>query len=256
MDNPDRTTALARIASAPFADRRDSPLWQQIYDRLARAIETGVLSEGERLPGEDELAALFGVTRITLRRALDRHQREGRLQARKGVGVFVRSISVRYVVHPQSAHNDAMDGAALKTTTVSLRRRSASDIARAAFGLEPGAQTVELSQLQVAGHAPVYLSLKEFPLSVFPRFEASYEQTGTILGAYAAHGVDRYIRSETRLIGDFADAHEADLLRLSPGAPVLRSRSWNRDAQGRAIEVNRGCWPMFGVEMVFGAEEA
>ncbi|WP_428924850.1 hypothetical protein [Marinibacterium sp. SX1] len=30
------------------------------------------------------------------------------------------------------------------------------------------------------------------------------------------------------------------------------SRSRNPDAHGRAIEVNRGCWPFLAVEMVFG----
>lgn len=252
----DKTTALARIATEPFADRRDSPLWLQIYDRLARAIEAGVLSEGERLPGEEELAQLFGVTRITLRRALDRHQREGRLQARKGVGVFVRAINVRYVVHPHSAHNDPTGADRMEHRTIALHRRPASAFACETFGITSGDETVELTQLLVTGQAPVYLTVKEFPLAIFPDFEAAYTETGGILGAYAAHGVDSYIRSETRLTGDFANPDEAELLRLSPGAPVLRARSWNRDPQGRAIEVSRGCWPMFGVELVFGAEDA
>nr|WP_256372965.1 GntR family transcriptional regulator [Pseudoruegeria sp. HB172150] len=227
----------------------------QIYDRLAQAMQSGVLAEGERLPGEEELAGMFGVTRITLRRALDRHQREGRLQARKGVGVFVRSISVRYVVHPHEAFNDPVAGDALETRTVSLRRRVASAAAREAFALGSRARTIELSQLKSAGQAPVYLSLKEFPVDVFPEFEDRYNETGTILGAYAAHGIDTYTRLETRIFGDFADAREAGLLQISPGAPLIRSRSLNHDLSGRPIEVNRGCWPMFSVELVFGESD-
>lgn len=86
------------MASQPFLDKRTRPIWLQIYDRLGRAIGAGILPKGSRLPGEDDLSALFGVTQITLRRALARHQREGRLLARKGVGVFVHSLSVCYAV--------------------------------------------------------------------------------------------------------------------------------------------------------------
>lgn len=248
----DDTTALARLAGADFADKRERPIWLQIYDRLGAAIGDGLWAEGEKLPGEEDLAVLFGVTRLTLRRALDRHQREGRLQARKGVGVFVRSLAVRYEVHPHHAHNNPLDGSEMETRTVSLRRRTASAAAREILGLGAGDETIELRQLQIAATVPVYLSVKEFPPSVFAEFEAAYAQTGTILGTYGAHGIDSYTRVETRLTGDFADAREAALLMISAGAPVFRSRSWNRDARGRAIEVNRGCWPMFAVEMVFG----
>ncbi|WP_428924851.1 GntR family transcriptional regulator [Marinibacterium sp. SX1] len=248
----DKSTALAQIAAEAFTDKRARPIWLQIYDRLARAIQGGVLAEGDRLPGEEDLAQAFGVTRLTLRRALDRHQREGRLQARKGVGVFVRALAVRYEVHPHSAHNNPLDGTALQSETLSLGRRPASAAAQETFGLGPQDETIELRQVQSAGQAPVYLAIKEFPPLVLPDFETAYAASGTVLGAYAAHGIDSYTRVETRLTGDMAEGAEAELLRITPGAPVLRSRSWNRDARGRAIEVNRGCWPLFAVEMVFG----
>ncbi len=253
---PSALDRLKALAAEPFVDKRIRAIWLQIYDRLGRAIGSGVLTEGSRLPGEDDLAALFGVTRITLRRALARHQREGRLLARKGVGVFVRSISVRYVVHPDEAFSSPINEDGFSSETLSLVRRPADALSARIFGLDPGEEIVELRTLSAVSTAPFYLAVKEFPVSVFPDFEAAYRETGTILGAYAAGGVETYSRIETRIFADAASTAEAALLQLEPAAPLIRSRSLNTDPAGRIIEFNRGCWPMFSVELVFGNSAA
>lgn len=248
--------AFYRIASQPYRDKRLQPIWLQIYDRLGAAIAAGLLPEGRRLPPEDELAAAFGVTRRTLRRALNRHQQEGRLLSRKGVGLFVRSLAVRYVVHQHEAFNAALDDRSLRNETLSLGRRPASPQAAKVFGLAAGAEVIELRMLSIVGAAPIYLAVKEFPIAIFPDFEAAYSSSGTILGAYASGGIKDYNRVQTRVFGDIVTKEEAMLLQLNPGTPLIRSYALNSDLNGRMIEVNRGCWPMFGVELVFGDANA
>lgn len=56
---------------------------------LQRAIETGAYSEGERLPPERQLAETFKAARSTVRRALDKLEREGLVSRRLGSGTFV-----------------------------------------------------------------------------------------------------------------------------------------------------------------------
>ena len=248
MQNEDDLIALAK---QPFEDKRNRSIWMQIYDRLTGAIGAGLLTEGSKLPGEDDLAKMFGVNRITLRKALSRLQREGRLVSRKGVGVFVRHLAMRYVVHQNYAGNASIDEATSPVQTLSLERKSVSPDAAKVFGLPQEAEIVELRMLQFAKEVPYYYAVKEFPLCVFPDFIADYEREGTILGAYEAAGIKQYIRSETRIFGDFATDEEANLLQISNKAPLLRSRSFNNDTAGRIIEYNRGCWPMMGVELVF-----
>lgn len=242
---------LSHLASQPYEDKRIRSIWMQIYDRLEMAMTTGLLPEGSKLPGEDDLASLFGVSRVTLRRALALHQREGRLVSRKGVGVFVRSIAIRYVVHENEAFNAPLSGEDSMIETLSLGPKPASGDAAAAFGLPHEAEIIELEMLQFSGNSPYYLAIKEFPPAILPNFAADFVRTGTILDAYAAAGISNYFRTETRIIGDFATHREAELLRISKKAPVIRSRSINKDEQGRVIEYNRGCWPMFSVELVF-----
>lgn len=250
---PDTSGAgFRQLASQPYQDKQIQPIWMQIYERLGCAIAAGLLPEGRRLPSEDELAAIFGVTRRTLRRALNRHQQEGRLLSRKGVGIFVRSLVARYVVHPHEAFNATLDDRMPRSETLSLGRRPASVLSAEVFGLSTGEEVIELRMLSIVGTAPIYLAIKEFPINIFPDFEAAYLQTGTILGAYASGGVVGYNRIQTRLFGGTVTEDEAGLLLLNPGAPLIRSHAFNTDTSGRMIEVSRGCWPMFSVELVFG----
>jgi GntR family transcriptional regulator len=83
--------ALARIADevARAEARSDFPRYRQIIDALVRAIEHGILSPGDRLPPEIELAALFSVSPGTLQKALAHLADSGFLQRTRRRGTFV-----------------------------------------------------------------------------------------------------------------------------------------------------------------------
>jgi DNA-binding FadR family transcriptional regulator len=61
---------------------------------LHRAIETGAYSEGDKLPTERQLAASFKAARSTVRRALDKLEKEGLVSRRLGSGTFVGGTSI------------------------------------------------------------------------------------------------------------------------------------------------------------------
>ncbi|GAA5544399.1 MULTISPECIES: GntR family transcriptional regulator [Hyphomicrobiales] len=83
LDTPE--IPLAAFDGLVFGPRSDMPIWQQIRDHILGLIEGGTLRPGSQLPGETHLAASLGVTRITLRQALQQLQNEGHLTARKGL---------------------------------------------------------------------------------------------------------------------------------------------------------------------------
>jgi GntR family uxuAB operon transcriptional repressor len=87
-DQPNRETqaALARIAKPVTGV-------SAISAYLTRAIETGAYSEGDQLPPERQLAATFKAARSTVRRALDRLEKEGLVSRRLGSGTFVGTLT-------------------------------------------------------------------------------------------------------------------------------------------------------------------
>lgn len=76
------------------------PKYQRIAESLREAIQSGRYGPGDRLPGENELMAKFGVASMTARHALSVLKEEGLTESRKGAGVFV--LTTQPVTHPQS----------------------------------------------------------------------------------------------------------------------------------------------------------
>jgi GntR family transcriptional regulator len=75
--------------------RADEPAWAQIEAQLAERISSGGLQAGERLPPERELARALGVSRMTVRQALDTLARRGLVDRGVGRGTFVRAHVAR-----------------------------------------------------------------------------------------------------------------------------------------------------------------
>jgi GntR family transcriptional regulator len=65
----------------------------RLYLLLKERIVTGALAAGERLPGEPSLASAHGLSRVTVRRALDGLARDGLIRRRPGAGTFVKTVS-------------------------------------------------------------------------------------------------------------------------------------------------------------------
>lgn len=68
------------------------PLYQSMIDSLIHMIESSQLPEGKKLPSEAELGDIYGVSRITVRRALKELDDRGYIVKRHGVGSFVAHI--------------------------------------------------------------------------------------------------------------------------------------------------------------------
>lgn len=78
-------------------------LYQQVAEKIADQIDQGTYGIGERLPAERDLAALFGVSRPTIREAIIALEIEGYVEVRMGSGVYVRPHET---MHAQSMDKD------------------------------------------------------------------------------------------------------------------------------------------------------
>lgn len=93
-DRPRHQAGVERVSgstASPAVDpASDRPMYKQIADWLRHHIDTGAVAVGERLPSESQLVQQFHAARTTVRRALASLAMEGRVEAKRGVGVFVR----------------------------------------------------------------------------------------------------------------------------------------------------------------------
>lgn len=72
-----------------------SPIYLQIHNELKRQIEFGKYKVGDKIPAERDLAVEFGVSRMTLRQAVQTLADEGILERRVGDGTYVANQKVQ-----------------------------------------------------------------------------------------------------------------------------------------------------------------
>jgi DNA-binding FadR family transcriptional regulator len=85
--------------------------YEQIAERLAADIRSGLLAPGERLPSERELARTLEVSRASVREAIASLQVQGVVETRKGAGTFV---SAGAAAPPEELAHDASPSAVLE----------------------------------------------------------------------------------------------------------------------------------------------
>ena len=142
-----------------------APLYRQLMRRLREDIAAGVYPVSSRIPSEQALCGAYGVSRVTVRRALEELTQEGLLQRRQGKGTFVSTPHLfRDLKHVNSfASVCRMTGVTPGTRVVraALVPADAEDISRQ---LSPaGGQVVETVRLRLANREPVMLEINHFP---------------------------------------------------------------------------------------------
>jgi len=80
------------MTAVPTSDNESPPVYREIAEELRAAIASGRLSDGDRVPGENDLMKRYGVARATARQALSVLINEGILVPIRGSGVYVRAF--------------------------------------------------------------------------------------------------------------------------------------------------------------------
>lgn len=70
--------------------KENAARYAKVYNKMLKMIQDGMYPEGSKLPSEPVLAEQMGVSRSTLRQALALLQEDGIVEARRGIGSFVR----------------------------------------------------------------------------------------------------------------------------------------------------------------------
>src|ERR1700723_3307861 len=102
--------------AGPVAAGAGVPLHRQLFLVLHDEIARGAIAPGEALPTEQALCDQFGVSRITVRRALADLAEQGYIERRQGVGSFVRQRSRSDEVPPVGSYMDSLRQAQFQTS--------------------------------------------------------------------------------------------------------------------------------------------
>ena len=211
------------------------PLYFQVAQHLEHMIESGELPMGTRLENETDLADQLGLSRPTMRRAIEYLVGRGLLVRKRGIGTQVVHAKVTRDVELTSLYDDlAKTGRAPSTRVVSFTTEPAPDAIAVKLGIAAGTPVYVFERLRFADGEPLALMRNHVPAHLMDLTAADLETQG-LYTMLRANGITMRIAKQA-IGARAATAAEARALGERKGAPLLTMERSAYDEQGRAVE--------------------
>jgi len=215
------------------------PKYAVVRDWLARRISNGDLAPGARLPSEYSLVRRFGVSRVTVRHALESLKKSGLVESHQGQGHFVRGVKADLDLRDLQGLGEAVvpGGVAASARLLGRDQVRANKRVRQALKLRARSPVTVVRRLRLADDQPVCHEERFFPEDVAGGL-SDHDLEAEDLCALLEHR-----RGVAIAFGDVvmdmvsAPPRIAQLLDLEPGATVVRTEQVNFDITGRATDL-------------------
>jgi GntR family transcriptional regulator len=221
--------------------RSPVPLYRQLRALLGEEILTGQLRPGDRLPSESELVSSHGVSRITVRQALQALEVDGLVVRTPGKGTFVgegRKVA-RLARLTGFGENIRAVGQTPGYRTLAVTP-IIDPVHATRLGLETDDGMLRIERVLLADGVPVALAESFLPVRLLGN--AAAELTPEVLDRSSLYGLVAekaglvLARAAEEVEPVAAGSNEAGLLDISEGALLLRVRRITYDPQARAFE--------------------
>lgn len=200
------------------------PLYAQIKLLITERLESGEWRPGEPIPSEIELAQRFSVSQGTVRKAVNALAEENVLVRRQGRGTFVAShASVGSQLSFLRISPDDGEVEALDAELVDLRRQKADVASARQLGISAGASLLRLRRTLTINHSRVIFEEVRLPCELFKGLgqEVVSKHRCMLYSMYELAFHIKVVAAQERVKAASADTEIAQMLKISPGAPVM-----------------------------------
>jgi GntR family transcriptional regulator len=229
---------IAKPTLAPVDENLALPLYHQVYLVLRENIRNGVYGGGA-IPTEAELCAAFGVSRITVKRAMHELTKEGLIVRQRGRGTFVAESS-----QLPRAKRDSLDdllrnvmaiGAATEMQRLDGGLTPATPDVAAKLECEAGTMIFATHQIRRSRGQPIALIRAYVPRDVADKLPDRDTNAQPMLAQLQKAGVG-VARADQAITASIADPATAAVLAIDVGAPIIRLTRLVFDENSRPVE--------------------
>lgn len=225
-----------------YGRKNSGPLYLQLQRRILEAIASAQLSPGDSLPPERELAAQTGLSRVTVRKAVQMLVASGQLLQRQGSGTFV-AAKVERLEQALSLLTSFTEDMARRGKSVesvwldrALHRPAPEEIM--ALGLGADELVARLERVRQSDGVPLAIERASLSPAILPD-PASVDKS--LYAALETRGL-RPVRAVQRISAANLGQRDAALLGIAPGSAGLKIERISYLASGRVVEFTRSLY--------------
>jgi GntR family transcriptional regulator len=232
-DSDSVSSTLAGVDSPPALLRL--PKYYQVKKQLLDF--TAAMAPGSPVPPERELARLYGTSRTTVRQALAELVVEGRLLRMQGKGTFVAKPKVAQPLELAS-YTEGMrqHGLHPQTKILDIGYVTADEELATLLDVRPGGRLLRIHRLRLADGEPMSIDTSHLPARRFPGLRRQLERHASLYETLRTGYGIRLAEAEETIETVLADPHDARLLDVDPGIPLLLLSRHAIDSTGQPVE--------------------
>lgn len=230
------------FSPAGYEEVGSGPLYLQLQRRIGEAIASGRLKPGDSLPPERDMAAMTGLSRVTVRKAVEGLVGSGQLVQKRGSGTFVAQrverLEQALSLLTSFTEDMARRGKSVESVWLSRALHAPAPEEVMALGLGAGDRVARLERVRRSDGVPLAIERASLSAAVLPEPQAVEASLYAVL---EARGM-RPVRAVQRISAANLGARDAELLNVAPGAAGLRIERIGYLPDGRVVEFTRSLY--------------
>lgn len=213
-----------------------TPLYVQLMNEVENSIKNGEYKPGDKLLTETEMAKKYGVSLITVRKAIGSLMDQGLVMRKQGKGTFVTKPKISKNMKKLQSFSEMCEQIGMVPGARMLENRlvTAEGRVAASLGVEPGSKVIHISRLRYADMEPMQIESSYFPLKYAFLLDAKFDDNSLFDHLREKSGA-QVASSEKMIELCRATAEEAELLGVKKGDALLLVRSTAFDKDGEPL---------------------
>ena len=243
------------IDSLPDLDRDAyKPLYVQLSGVLLQAIKSNQFKPGDNLPSENKLIKRFGISRQTVRIAMQRLSAEGLVYSIQGKGTFVAQPRLVTDYSRMRSLEKEFPGQGITNKILFDGMESPPKTYLEALGLPEKKQVLKIHRLKMIKDVPFALELRYLPLDISNRFSLEAIKTTPLIELFDTTAHTKIKRVDFRVKAAILAPGEAATLSVPVGTPALVQHSTHYNLSEQPIATGRITFRFDTIEILFSIQ--
>jgi GntR family transcriptional regulator len=214
----------------------NTPLYRRVYDQIRQRISAGVYPRASALPSETRLSQEFGVSQITVRRAIHELALDGLVDCRQGIGNIVRDAARAVLIGLASFTSDVAAGRLrLVRTLIADETIAASEDVAGKLELQPGSLVRHLTRLDTEGGIAISVDDVYTPAAFSSVITQDMAASLLFLRLWQARTGITAKSANYELAAELPGQTMQELMQIGPDTPILFVGEVIRDESCRAL---------------------